>query len=587
MKINFKRTVLSSTVLAYMAWAACAQAQTATPPSGAILNQLNQGNAQARPTTTTQNANVTPFEALNFVGDNSKLIGLADVFQRQFIGKKVSPDQVIQELNAYVQKEHGYPVTFIKSEADPKSNTYGYIDAIKYEGVKIQNSSKLNSKKLEEVLNYNVEVGKPVDVAQLERNTTVASELPGVVNQFGMIPGQSPNSTALGVTTLNDSLQSGYLGVNNEGNDSLGKWQATLGVVANNAFGNGERLTFNGQLTEKSQYGMMSFDTLVHPSGTRVSINASALDYSYHSTTISNNGFTNNDNKMTGFSNSYWLEVNQPLIRTEISRTNGTLGAAYKTNKSNSDVVATTTANGSQAGGVSTADFALNDNRIEEGYIDLAGATGLSFGNVSYDVKYTYGNAKEFLTSGAGFAQIVQSQYGPFHKGNIQGAFTSLPYESLYNSTFSASTSIQLANRNLVSAEQMYVGGAYQMRGWGPQILGGADVAYLELAVNVPISQEINTKVFLEEARIKTNISNYKSIASTTPGSSTGVSSANGNLNSLGDIGLSTTYKPSKISGLSVTTTLAAKFGKDPKQFGVSIQDNSNYHAWLRLIWAF
>ena len=133
----------------------------------------------------------------------------------------------------------------------------------------------------------------------------------------------------------------------------------------------------------------------------------------------------------------------------------------------------------------------------------------------------------------------------------------------------------------------MYVGGAYQMRGWGPQILGGADVAYLELAVNVPISQEINTKVFLEEARIKTNISNYKSIASTTPGSSTGVSSANGNLNSLGDIGLSTTYKPSKISGLSVTTTLAAKFGKDPKQFGVSIQDNSNYHAWLRLIWAF
>lgn len=562
---------------------ALAQAQIQTPPSGAILNQLNQNNGVPHSTPNLTSATVAPFSGIHFVGDDSKLIGLAEAYQRQFIGKKVTPEQVIQEINAYVQKEHGYAVTFLKAESKADNNTYGYIDAIKYDGVKLQNSSKLNSTKLLDVLNYKMHIGKPVDVAQLERNTTIASELPGVVNQYGMVPGQAPNSTALGVNSGNEGLQTGYLGLNNEGNDAMGKWQTSIGVNANNAFGNGERLTFNGQLSEKSQYGMLGIDLLGHPSGTRISLNASALDYSFHSTTISNSGFTYNDNKMTGYSNSYWLEALQPLVRTETDRINATAGFAYKTNVANSTVIATTIPNGQQPGGVATQGFNLNDNRIEEGYIDLAGASGFSVGNASYDVKYTHGNAKQFIPSGAaGYAQIIQSQYGSFNKLNLQGVFNSLAYSSLWDTSVAISVSAQLADHNLVSAEQMFVGGAYQMRGWAPQILGGADVAYLEIAANTPITSEWSTKLFIEGAEVKTNITNYYSQIN-----GTGVSSANGNSNFISDAGVALTYKPQKPAGLTVTGTLAGKFGKEPSQFGVPIIDNSNYRAWLRLVWVF
>ena len=189
-----------------------AHAQTPPVPAGAILNQLNQNNADKGSQKPLSNVEVMPYEAINFVGDDNKLVGLADKFQQRFIGKKVTNDQVIQELNAYVQKEHGYAVTFLKVLNKERENSYGYIDAIKFDGIRIQNNSRMSLKTLEDVLNYKIKVGDTVDVAQLERNTTLAQELPGIAAQYAMVPGKAPNSTALEAIVIDQARQTGYLG---------------------------------------------------------------------------------------------------------------------------------------------------------------------------------------------------------------------------------------------------------------------------------------------------------------------------------------------------------------------------------------
>ena len=238
----------------------------------------------------------------------------------------------------------------------------------------------------------------------------------------------------------------------------------------------------------------------------------------------------------------------------------------------------TTVSTGAQA----TSTIHLNDNRINEIYIGVAGASGFSFGNASYDLKLTHGKATQNLANIAAADPTGPNQYGSFNKINLQGVVTSLPFPKLHDSTVSATTNIQWANRNLVSAEQLYVGGGYQMRGWQPQILGGARAAYLELALNTPITAEWSTKLFLEGAEVQANVNNYSTLINGVQ-----VNSSNGNSNFISDAGLSAIYRPMRVPGLTVTGTLAGKFGKDPVQFGQPVADNSNYRAWLRILWAF
>ena len=555
-----------------------------TVPSGAILNQLNEQN---RPETFNQVApisdDVVTFEGLKFVGSNPDIIAAANEFQRADIGQKLSISAFITKLNHWIQTEKHFPITFVKQ----KDGSYTYIDQVIYEGADIHNNSNLREEIIRGVINYGVEQGKPIDVAQLERNTTIQNELPGVIGQFGMLPGSATGATRLNDHIGNGDRVTGYVGVNNEGMQQTGTWQATGGLNLNNLLGQGEHFAINAQVADHSEYGSVTADTIVHSSGTRLSVNASTYQYKYDLYSASNAGLTSNTSNMTGISNAYWSELTQPMVRNAQNKINGILGYAYKTNIANSNVVAFTapyvdSLGQLQPGGTASQYFNLNNNIINEQYVEVNGTSGTQIGRVSYDVKLTNGSARQTLGNIYSIDQQGPNAYGgTFQKVNLQAQFTSLAIPPIWDSAITASTSMQFSNRNLVTAEQQYVGGAYQMRAWSPQIIGGAQVIWGELGIEKWLTPNISLKPFLEAASVTTNINNYSQI---TNGAS--VNSGNGNTNFMADTGLTIVYSQPE-DGLYLTGSVAAKLSNNPSQFGVQVVDHASVRGWIRAQWFF
>lgn len=553
-------------------------------PGGAILNQLNdQNRADLSGQVLQIPEEVVVFEGLKFVGPNQAIIDAANAYQQQDIGEKLSISDFITKLNHWMQTEKHFAITFIRQQ----DGTYSYLDQVIYEGADISNASGLRDGIADSVINYGVNPNQPVDVAQLERNATIQNELPGVVGQYGMVPGNANGTTRLRDQVGNGSRFTGHLGTNNEGMRAVGEIAGTGSLHMNNLLGFSDHFAVNGQASEHAGYISLSGDVLVHASGTRLSINGSTYQYGYDVLTDANHGLTSNRSRMTGTSNAYWSELTQPLLRNSENKINGILGYAYKTNTANANVNAVTAPyidglGQQQPGGSASQFFQQNDNGIHDVYLELNGTSGTRFGKVAYDFKFTYGEARQHLGSVYSADQFGADTYGgSFQKFNLQGQFSSLPISRLWDSSLTAATSMQFSDRNLVTAEQQYVGGAYQMRAWSPQLIGGAQVLWGELGIEKWLTSSLSIKPFIEAAGVRTNMTNYAEIIN-----GVSVNSKNGNSNFMADVGLSLSYNP-PVSGLTITGTVAGKLTANPSQFGMLVTDDSSVRGWLKAQWFF
>ena len=130
------------------------------------------------------NKNVTEeFNGFEFKRLEQKESERANELAAPYLGKKIVIGRLIAELERDFQ-DHGNPVVFILTRIDKKLILTA--TKVNFGHVRVNNTSNLSTRFLHDTLVNGISEGKPLNRPQLEHNSSVLNEVPGVINQYGM-----------------------------------------------------------------------------------------------------------------------------------------------------------------------------------------------------------------------------------------------------------------------------------------------------------------------------------------------------------------------------------------------------------------
>jgi hemolysin activation/secretion protein len=555
------------------------------PPNfdaGALLEQLNRQTVP-KPVNPLLPADTKPRELLTsfeFRELPERLVPVASDFLRPYVGKEVRMSSLMMSLYAHLQERNARD-NFIFT---PKKVGTGYVliaQKVVFDGVTIEaNATRSEDKFLAGLMGHKLEPLGPLDYAQIERNATVISELPGIVSQFNMKPGAAPGSSNVHLSTDQGAFYAGSATEDNSGTRTLGVWTTRADIAAYNHFGLADIIRVNGQLTLNSQSLGLDASAIVHPSGLRSGLNLSTFQYGYRSETdgtIAGNPQHTNSH-FTGVSNSTGWNFTYPHVRTDEERQNFTLDLNYNTTVSDVDITQQTRIVGTTPEQVnnSSAAYRLSDLLIRKATLGVNGARALGTGaTVNYQLAGVLGNATQRLASAEAQDNSGEHTLGGFAKVTAAVQYTQgfklagVSYDGLLTGE------LQFTHRNLAGPEKAYLGGIYKMQGWGPQAVGGPQVAYVKAQITRPVSSVPGMAIgaFAEWAHLQLSHRDYNtSVGAQTVPVGTG-------WQSLSDVGLMLTHAPR--ANVTLSAALAKKLGSDPVVNGSRIQDDSSLRGWV------
>ena len=325
--------------------------------------------------------------------------------------------------------------------------------------------SRLKSSVIQEFISANNPEGGFIDLKGLERSMALLNEIPGNESAAELIAGDKEESTNIAASAKDTGFFSGRVDASNYGSPSTGAAQAIASLSLNNLSGIGDQVSLDAIGSQGSIYGTLKYSLPIGSDGWRVAAGVSALDYksipSFSPTVTQGNAQT------------YGLYGTYALERTATSTTNFVVNYENK-NYNNS-------ANGSE-----TSRYQLNDLTTGFNGNKNFGEQFASWGVNAVLGTLNIGNTNQYNNDQSGAATN-----GSFLKLSFNGALTSaLPIE---RTTATISIYGQLANKNLNTAEQLYLGGPYGVRAYPVAQGGGAQgaVASVELMHSLPSQLQV------------------------------------------------------------------------------------------------
>lgn len=350
---------------------------------------------------------------------------------------------------------HGYPLAraVIPAQTIEDGAVRFEVIEVRYGKVHIDNRAPVKDSLLQSTL-ASVESGQPIEQGALNRSLLLLSDIPGVVSNATLRPGEAPGTSDLVVETTSGARVAGNVGLDDYGSRYNGRERASGSVSFFDPLQHGDYLSLNGLSSGRDMdYARLAYDTLGSGAGTHVGGSYSALHYDLGGTLSSLEGHG------TAEVSSLWLR--QPLLRSVDNNLYGQVQFDHKQLRDHIDVQSLKT-----------------DRHMDNWTASLAGDghdQRLSGGVSSWSFAWTSGRV--------GFdnaaAQSVDARSartdGRFEK--LVGSFTRLQSlqggDALY-----VSVSGQWANVNLDEAEKMAVGGPYSVRAYDMGTLS-ADLGYL------------------------------------------------------------------------------------------------------------
>jgi len=557
----------------------------AAPPNfdaGALLEQLNRQTVP-KPVNPLLPADTQPREVLTsfeFRELPERLVPVASEFLKPYVGKEVRLNSLMMSLYAHLQERNPRD-NFIFT---PKKVGAGYVliaQRVAFDGVTIEaNATRSQDAFLAGLMGYKLEPKTALDYAQIERNATVISELPGIVSQFNMKPGGAPGSSNVHLSADQGAFYAGSATEDNSGTRTLGVWTTRGDVASYNHFGLADIIRVNGQLTLHSQSVGIDASAIVHPSGLRSGINLSTFHYGYGSEA---DGFAagnpqHTSSHYTGVSNSTGWNFSYPRLRTDEARQNLTLDLNYNTSVSDVGIGQQTRILGTTPEQVNNtnAAYRLSDLLIRKATFGVNGAQALAIGaTLNYQLAAVLGDATQRLASAAAQDNSGEHTLGGFAKATAAVQFSQgfslagVGYDGLL------SGELQITHRNLAGPEKAYLGGIYKMQGWGPQAVGGPQAAYFKAQATraVPRVPGMALGVFAELATLQLSHHQYNtSVGAQTIAVGTG-------WQTLSDVGLVLTHSPKP--NISLMAAVAKKLSGDPIVNGSRIQDDGTVRGWV------
>jgi len=570
MSENLKKTLLALTCLAV---GLDAVALDVTPPdAGALLNQSKK-NLDAQFNTIPLTSSSFEYEVFNgfeYKNLSVEQVAFANKLTASFVGKKLIIAGLVQELEREFQ-DRNEPYVFLLTREDGKV----ILSATKVNLGKIvvTNQSRFKSLRIQGIASYGLKEGDPVNRRQLERNTTVLREVPGIINQYGMVPGATEGETDLMIKTVDGPMYSGSLTVDNSSTKSLGVIAGKMDLQLHNLTGHGDQVRIFALDTEHSNSESGDGSIIISDSGAQLGVNVSRFSYRYktNSETLTSSYLNEQESRYKGTSVDYGIYLNFPTVRNEFARQTITFNADHVYNLSNSYITLDSTPVVSTAKYVSQY-AALPLSYVHENKVGLgvSGINSLPMQLIAnYQANLTGGKTNQSITSLATLDKNSAQQYGEFAKLT---ASTSLNRAvDIFGSRFSITASglAQLTNKNLASLEKAYVGGNTQMKAWAPQVLGADQLMYGQFQLDKQLALNMSLGIFIEGAFSEQNRKAYRA--------TTG--QIDNGKNTMSDAGVSLFYQPAE--NVELTGSIASKLSKNPKINGIQLDDKSSVRGWV------
>ena len=410
-----------------------------------------------------------------------------------------------------------------------------------------ESPSRLKSEVIQKFITNSNEPGNLIDLNGLERSLAILNETPGNEVSGELAQGDKEETTNILVNAKDTGLFAGRVDLSNYGAANTGPAQATASLSLNNPSGNGDQATLDVIGSQGSVYGQLRYGLPVGYDGWRVSAGVSALDYkslSSYSTTISQ-----------GTAQTYGIYSIYALERTARSTKNVIINFENK-NYNN------------QTNGIESSNYQLNDLSLGINGTNFIGQAYASWGATATLGSLSINNSNQANNDAQGAATK-----GTFAKLGFNGSITQpLPIDK---TNLVASIYGQLANKNLNSAEQIYMGGPYGVRAYPVAQGGGAQGAIASVEINHNLIEDLQVGVFFDAGLVQQYVSTYNNWQ--------GQTNAN-NTYSLYATGLSAKYQYEKVQ---LSGSLAWRVGNNPlyTQSGQQLNTDNMYRSvqgWIK-----
>jgi hemolysin activation/secretion protein len=410
-----------------------------------------------------------------------------------------------------------------------------------------QNPVRLRPQVIQKFIYRNNPQGGFLDLERLERSLGLLNELPGTEVQGELVAGSAEGTTNVVTKAKSTGLFSGRLDASNYGSASTGTGQGIASLSLNNPFRLGDQFTLDAIGSEGSVYAQLKYIMPVGYNGWRLGAGVSALSY--------NSLASFSDLRSNGQSQVYGLYASYALTRSAAVKQN--LAISFE-NKNYLNYASGIESSSYQ---LNNLNVGLNGSLLGEGYVAGWGAA-VTVGHLS--IQNT--------------TQLANDQNG----AATQGDFAKLSLNaSIRRPLFSDKTNVavsiygQLANKNLNSAEQLYLGGPFAVRSYPVAQGGGAQGAVASVELTHNVLNEFQVGAFVDAGLVQQYVTPYAGWQ--------GLTNAN-NMYSLYGAGLLAKYSYERVQ---LQAALAWRVGGNPlyTQSGQQLNVDNQYkqlQVWVK-----
>ncbi|WP_457279478.1 ShlB/FhaC/HecB family hemolysin secretion/activation protein [Polaromonas sp. P5_D5] len=460
--------------------------QQAVPsPRGERPPLSNEGNVPPPPARPAVTVDV---KSINIIGNTLFETATLHALVADAEGKSLTLDQLDEMAGRIGQYYHSRGQTFARAVVPAQVIQSGVVRFLvieaRYGKVGVNNQTRVNDLLLQATV-APLQNGQPVDQALLDKSLLLLSDIPGVVVQATLRPGDGMGTSDLSIDTTPGPAVSGSLVVDGYGNSYTGRARLGGTVYVNNPLKHGDVLSLSGLSSGKGlSYGRVGYESLLNGQGTRAGAAYSLLDYKI--------GGSLEILGAHGSAETGSLWGKHPLVRSQTVNLYGQIQYDTVQLRERVDVA-----------GIKT------DRHLDSWTSSLTGDwrdTLLSGGINTWSLGWTRGrvvfDAAEAQLDDAASARTQ----GWFSKANL--GFSRLQRLG-QNSTLHFSWAGQWANTNLDSSQKMSVGGPYSVRAYDVGALSGDTGYRTSVELRYDLGQVVGGKLqavaFWDGAYLKVN----------------------------------------------------------------------------------
>lgn len=469
-------------------------AQTAPPSGGQLLQQLTLPPPPPpadKPSLSVEQADNTRATATTPIPvKHIRITGNALIPENQLHdlvasaeGKTVTLadlQELASRITALYHKK-GYPLAraYVPAQSVQDGEITLAVVEARYGKVTLKNETPTSDRPLNATL-APLASGSVVNDWTLDRSLLLLSDIPGVIVNSTVRPGTAPGTSDLEVDATPAPRYTGFAAIDDFGNRYTGRTRGSLTLDVNSLFHHGDKLDFSALTSGPGMtYGELGYKYLLNGQGTTLGVSTSELHY--HLSGILS------DLEAHGTAQVDTVNLTHPFIRNTAGNLYGQLQFDHKQLHDDIDLASIRTDR--HTNGV-TAVLA-GDRRDNHGVSNFNLSAAL--GHVTFD------DDAARVTDLAGANTQGRDQHYNLTLSRLQQLDT---VDGLY-----LAFSGQLASKNLDPADQFYLGGPSNVRGYDVGAITGAQGDLLTLewrrTLPIPVRGSWIASVFADSGHLK------------------------------------------------------------------------------------